>query len=209
MGWQEIDLFGMEASSFSEELHAVIVPLFDEGSKRITAWEQESQELLTKMLDSAKGEESQQDYAHNLADLEKSRNEQRGQVLGAAGLHYLYSTLKSRLKELARYFDQSHPRSVQPYEGKSELDRLRAEFGQRFSIDFEESSLFASIRELALARNAGIHPESLGEYITKVTPPRFYKGGEFYVDRADFMQILDETEKFFDWVVNKMLPLRK
>lgn len=37
MGWQEIDLFGMEASSFSEELHAVIVPLFDEGSKRITA----------------------------------------------------------------------------------------------------------------------------------------------------------------------------
>lgn len=208
MGWRDIDLFEMESSGFSEELHAVIVPLFEEGTKRLADWEKERQDTREKMISEAKDEE-QADYAHNLADLEGWRNEQRGQVLGAAGLHYLYSTLRSGLKQLAHYFDRTHPRSAKSYKGKSELDRLKEEFIQRFGIDFEKSALFLTVRELALARNAGIHPESLREYTKKVALPRFCKGGEFRVEQKPFMEVLDETEKFFAWVLKEMLPLRK
>jgi hypothetical protein len=208
MGWQDIDLFEMESSGFSEELHAVIVPLFEEGTQRLADWEKDRQATREKMICEAKDEE-QADYAHNVADYEGWRNEQRGQVLGAAGLHYLYSTLRSGLKQLARYFDKTHLRSTKPYKGKSELDRLKEEFAQRFGVDFEKSTLFASVRELALARNAGIHPESLSEYTQKVQSPRFCKGGEFNVEPKAFMDVLNETEQFFDWVVKQMLPLRK
>ncbi|SRR6266480_175755 len=208
MGWRDIDLFEMESSGFSEELHAVIVPLFEEGARRLADWERERQETRKKMLSEAK-DEAQADYAHNVADYEGWRNEQRGQVLGAAGLHYLYSTLRSGLKELARYFDKTHPRSAEPYKGRSELDRLKEEFAQRFGIDFEKSTLFAAVRELALARNAGIHPESLSEYKEKVRSPLFCKGGQFSVELKPLMEILNETDQFFGWVVKEMLPLRK
>ncbi len=208
MGWQDIDFFEMEPLWFSEELHSVIVPLFNEGSKRLAEWEKERKESVDKMMSEAK-DDDEQSVAHDLASYEEWRNKQRAQVLGAAGLHYLYSTLKSALKQSARYFDSSHPRSIIGYEGKSELDRLKEEFAQRFGINFEKSHLFSSIRELVLARNAGIHDEAFGEYITNVTRPRFCKGGEFHVDRDGFTQILDETEKFFEWVVKEMLPLRK
>lgn len=140
MGWQDIDLFEMESSGFSEELHAVIVPLFEEGTTRLADWEKERQATREKMISEAKDEE-QADYAHNVADLEGWRNEQRGQVLGVAGLHYLYSTLRSGLKQLARYFDTTHPRSTSPYSGKSELDRSKEEFAQRFGVDFEKSNI--------------------------------------------------------------------
>jgi hypothetical protein len=83
------------------------------------------------------------------------------------------------------------------------------EFAQRFQVDFEKSALFAAVRELALARNAGIHPESLSEYTTNVASPRFCRDGEFYVQRKPFMEVLDETEEFFAWVAKEMLPLRK
>jgi hypothetical protein len=208
MGWQDIDLFEMEASWFSQELHAVIVPLFEEGTKRLAEWEKERQESLGKMISEAK-DSVEESNAHNIAELEEWRIRQRGQILGAAGLHHLYSTLKSSLKELARYFNKSHPRSIQPYQGKSELDRLKEEFKQRFGVDFEKSDLLPAMRELALARNAGIHPESVDEYRKNVKSPRFCKDGEFCVEHKSFMEVLDETEKFFDWVAKEMLPLRK
>jgi hypothetical protein len=97
LDWKDIDLFEMEPSGFSEELHAVIVPLFEEGTKRLDDWEKERQGNREKMISEAKDEE-QIDFAHNLADLVGWRNEQRSKVLGAAGLHYLYSTLRSGLK---------------------------------------------------------------------------------------------------------------
>jgi hypothetical protein len=208
MGWKDIDLFEMEASSFSEQLHSVIVPLFEDGTVILQKWERERRESFEKMIAEAKGEEQGVDFAYNLADLEKWRNMQRSQVLGAAGLHYIYSALKSGLKDLARYFDKTHPRSPNGYKGESELDRLKEEFAQRLQVDFKKSTLFNAMRELALARNAGIHSD-VRDYTAKVASPRFYKGGEFHVDRDGFMWILGETEKFFSWVVEQMLPLRK
>ena len=89
------------------------------------------------------------------------------------------------------------------------MDRLKEEFAQRFGIDFEKSTLFAAVRELALARNAGIHPESLSEYKEKVRSHRFCKGGQFNVELKPFMEILNETDQFFGWVVKEMLPLGK
>jgi hypothetical protein len=35
MNWKDIDFFEMESSAFSQEVHAVIVPLFDQGRKAI------------------------------------------------------------------------------------------------------------------------------------------------------------------------------
>src|SRR5262249_46726804 len=128
-------------------------------------------------------------YAEQLAEFERSRNEQRGQVLGAAALQYLFSTLKAHLNEVARhYFRDSHPRKSGRYSGNGELERLRNEFIERFKIDFASSALYARIEELALARNAGIHPETaLGEYLSKVRSPRFYKDGEFFVESKPFL----------------------
>jgi hypothetical protein len=40
-------------------------------------------------------------------------------------------------------------------------------------------------------------------------PPRFCKGGQFSVELKPFMEILNETDQFFGWVVKEMLPLRK
>lgn len=211
MGWENIDFFELEALSFSEELHKVVVPLFEQGDEMLARWERESRELLKKMLHEAKGDEGEVQTAHALADLEDLHNTQRGQILGAAALHYLFSTLKTRLKELMRYFNQTHPRAPKGYEGKSELDRLRNEYAQRLAIDFENSPLFVSITELALARNAGIHlgVETMAEYAEKVKSPRFCKGGEFYVERQAFLEILGETERFFEWVVETLIPIRK
>ena len=207
MSWQDIDLFEMEASWFSEELHAVVVPLFQEGSKKLAEWEKERRRSLDKVLSEAKDELEQND-AHDIADLEEWRNRQRSQVLGAAVLHHLFSTLKSALKELARYLDKTHPKSA-PYKGKSGLDRLKDEFLQRFGVDFDKSGFFDTIRELALARNAGIHTQSLSEYQAQVKSPRFCRDGEFNVELRPFMEVLDETERFFGWVANEMRPLRK
>jgi hypothetical protein len=35
------------------------------------------------------------------------------------------------------------------------------------------------------------------------------KGGQFSVELKPFMEILNETDQFFGWVVKEMLPLRK
>ena len=211
MSWQNVDLFGLESTWFSEELRTVIVPLFERGDEKLAKWEEGRRESLDKMLLEANHDEAERQNAQALADLEDMHNIQRGQVLGAAALHYLYSTLKTRLKELGRYFDQTHPRAQRGYAGKSELDRLRNEFGERFTIDFTKSPHFLSISELALARNAGIHlsVETMTEYIEKVKAPRFWDGGEFRVRREPFVEVLSEAERFFGWVVESLIPIRK
>jgi hypothetical protein len=211
MGWKDVDFFELEATWFSEELHKVILPLFEEGDERLARWEEERKELLNRTLLEAKDDEAEMQTAHALADLEDSHITQRGQVLGAAALHYLYATLKTRLKELERYFDKTHPGAPVRYKGKSELERLRNEYAQRLAVDFEKSPLFQSIVELALARNAGIHlsVETMTEYVEKVKSPRFCKGREFYVGREGFLEIFSETDRFFRWVVESLIPIRR
>lgn len=208
MSWEAIDLFELEASWFSFELREVIVPLFDQTSKTLAKWEEERKGRLKEMLAGAKNDDEVQ-YAREVANLEERHNVQRGRILGAAELHYLYSTLKERLKELTWWFHKTHPPASAGYQGKSELERLKQEYLGRFGLDLETSPLFGSIVELALARNAGIHPDAMEEYIEKVESPRFSKGGEFFVEHDAFLEILDETEQFFEWVAQALVPLRK
>jgi hypothetical protein len=211
MAWENVDFFELEARWFSDELHNVILPLSEQGYERLEKWGEERGESLKKGLLEAKDDEAEIQTANALADLEEMHNMQRGQVLGAAALHYLYSTLKTRLKELGRYFDKTHPRAPKGYNGKSELDRLSNEYSQRLGVDFQKSPLFDRIKELALARNAGIHlgHETMNEYAEKVETPRFCKDGEFYVKREGFLEILTETDHFFGWVVESLIPIRK
>lgn len=211
MSWQNIDLFELEATWFSEELHKVILILFEQATENLSRWEEERRALLKKMLLEAKDDVAEQQTAHALADLEYGHNMQRDQVLGAAALHYLYSALKGRLKELRRYFDRSHPRAPEGYRGKSEFDRLRNEYSERFGIKFEKSHRFDNITELVLARNAGIHlgVDTMTEYRGRVKSPRFCKGDEFQVPRQAFLEILNETDNFFAWVVDSLIPIRR
>jgi hypothetical protein len=211
MSWKDIDLFEIGLSSFSEELYEVIVPFYEQGSAKLQEWEQQRRELLDKMLNEAKDDEGEVQYANGLVGQIEWRNKQKGQILGAATLHFVYSTLKINLRQLARYFNETHPRTPESYKGKSELDRLREEFAQRFGIDFEKAPFFNSARELALARNAGIHSniETLREYKRQVISPRFCNDGEFCVEREAFYEILGEMEKFFGWAANELLQIRK
>lgn len=210
MAWQDIDLFQLEASSFSLELYQVIVPLFEQGHAMLKAWEDERRASLQGMLDEAKGDDDEERFARGVADEEEWRNFQRSQVLGATGLHYLYSAFKDGLKNLCRYFDKSHARVPGGYKGKHQLEQLREEFLQRFGVDWRNLPHFDSIEELALARNAGIHmgADTLKEYISKIERPRFCKGGEFAVERQSYMEILDEIERFFASVVQELIPIR-
>ena len=211
MSWQNVDLFELEATWFSEELHKVIRPLFEQGHEMLAKWDEDRKKSLREDLINAGDDESERQTASWLADLEDEHNRQRGQVLGAAALHYVYSTLKTRLRELARYFDKTHPRSPKGYQGKSDLDRMRNEYIQRFAVDFENSPFFEHITELALARNAGVHlgVDTMEEYIEKVERPRFCDGEEFYVSRAAFLEVLSEADQFFNWVVQALLPIRR
>ena len=78
-------------------------------------------------------------------------------------------------------------------------------------VDFAKSPIFERVTELALARNAGIHLglETMNEYEKKVKSPRFCKNGEFYVAREAILEILSETDHFFGWVVESLVPIRK
>jgi hypothetical protein len=187
------------------------LPLFEQGDSRLAKWHLERSDVLKKRLVEAKDDDDEIQTAHALSDLEDSHNAQRAQVLGAAALHYVYSTLKTRLKELVRYFNQTHPRAPEGYKGKSQLERLSNEYAQWLAVGFEKSPLFQSITELALARNAGIHlgGETMTEYVEKVKAPRFCKGGEFYVGREAFLEILSETDRFFGWVVESLVSIRQ
>ena len=206
MSWQSIDLFFVEAWEFSDELWGVVWPIFEGGRKVVADWEKQHETSRKEMLEQATEDHEVQD-ARTLAYLEEQRIDQRSQAIGAAVLHCAYEIFKDRLRGISRWFDKSHP-GIGGYQGRSEIHRLAAEYLGRFGVDFEKSPFFSGIRELALARNAGIHSD-VQTYLAEVPNPRFMKNGGFSVEETALKEVLNETDSFVGWVVSELSAIRK
>jgi hypothetical protein len=192
---------------FRIEIDRVVRPFFKEGEDRIGDAANQIDLETNKLLTEAK-DEDEAVTAWQLRDYEQSFLEKRRDLLAAAVLHYVYESMKLRLREIARYFKTSHP-AKPPYNGKSELHRIKEEFSARFKVDFDKfPSNFEKIEELALARNAAIH-ESFEEYRQTVVSPRFIKNGQFYVEEENLEELISDVDGFVQWVVDEMKPIRK
>lgn len=206
MSWQSIDFFQLEPSWFAEEIHKVVPGFFADGQHSIELVHKEIEAEVQKVRAEAK-DEGEASYASDLRDHELSLLEKRKTLLGAAALHYMYESLKIKLAEIVRYFDSSHPPNP-PYNGKSELLRLKHEFLKRFALDFEAfPGGFWKIEELALARNGLIHSD-LGDYFEKIKKPRIIqRNGEFAADRLD--ELIGDVVDFVSWTVQELQGIRK
>jgi hypothetical protein len=71
---------------------------------------------------------------------------------------------------------------------------------------------FERIRELVLARNAGIHRENektLHKYLLKVENPRFIDDEDrFFVTKGGLVVAIGECEQFVNWVVSEIRKRR-
>jgi hypothetical protein len=200
------DFFSLEPSWFAEEVHKVVPGFLRDAQESVSQVETQIEAEVSRILSGAEGEEDVW-FANNLRNHEMTILEKRKGLLGAAALNYLYGSLKLKLREIASYFDKSHPRDKE-YSGKSELERLTDEFRKRFNLDFETfPGGFSKVQELALARNALVH-DDFGDYLAKVPQPRIIQSdGQFPVDLVE--EIIGDTVQFVGWTVEELLKVRK
>ncbi len=211
MAWIDFDWLDFERDEFKGSVRTVIVEVFEKGIERLEHLWKEQNQKLTEEAEQAKGEEDR-DIAWHLVSWEEYLHQQRQQALGSLALDWLMSSLHGRLNELKKYFDKSHP-AAPPYKGDGWLSKMRQEYLSRFGIDFSRSERFATMEELVLARNAGIHrdnPGVIAEYRKKVREPGFIdSNGEFEVTRGKFQQVVSDAEDFVGWVVDELKSLRE
>lgn len=211
MSWQNIDFLAFEAVEFEMDVDAVIVRLLETTREKIAELWENRQEELGKQIAEAKTEV---DEATTWADrdYEEWMHIQRNQALGSLALDLLASRLKTSLRDATRFFSSSHP-AKNKYRGDGWLDKVRNEYKDRFNIDFEKLTAFASVRELVLARNAGIHRENgdiVSEYRKKVACPQFLNAdAQFSVELDEFKNFSAEIKRFVKSVVEELKKVKK
>jgi hypothetical protein len=110
---------------------------------------------------------------HNYKDfLHEEFRDQRA-ALALMTLSVLAKSLVLQLKQTAHGLNRNFPRQGD-FKGKSELDRLAAEYQQRFGIVLDELAHFGTVREVVLARNSIFHGAGSpsGDYLEQ-TKARF------------------------------------
>jgi hypothetical protein len=160
-----------------------------------------------------RADESEVEIACQEKDGEEDRHRQRIQGVGALALDWLMSSLKGALQSAKGHLDKSHPaKSKGSKEEESWLDQVYREYKDR-KIDFRTGPVpFERIRELVLARNAGIHRENekaLHKYLLKVKNPRFVDDEDkFFVTKDALIVAIGECEQFVKWVVSEIRKRR-
>lgn len=208
MTWQDFDIFELEKEGFSRSFRELVLPIFQDSEasfdKRSDEIEANFKKATSKVTNEAEMEE-----AGAWADYQKHVLGQQKEVVGAALLNVVCSALRASLDSMSRYFAASHPRG--DYGGRGWLENRRAEFKSRFGIDFNASPTdFTRIRELILARNAGVHnaPGTLREYEKNIPAPRFIANRSLVLREESLVASFEDANKFVQWVWGELKQIR-
>lgn len=216
MGWEQFNLNLMESADFSITAENVILRVFDSASNALDEeWKRDAEDYDKRIAKAYKVDESEGGYLSQERDWEEDLYRQRKQGIGALALDWLMCSLRLALHSAKNYLNTTHPAKPK-YEGGNWLDKLAAEYQQRFGIEFEKGPvLFDRIRELALARNAGIHRDqgNLATYLKLIEKTAFVdEEDRFFVTREALVQIIKDCDQFLKWTVTeieKLGPIRK
>jgi hypothetical protein len=206
------DLYPLQSDDFSMDARNLIIPVFDTSQlaldKEWTEYEKRFHEYISKL-----GLEEEVLMADQERDWEEELHRQRLQGIGSMALDWLMCSLQLNLNGAKRYFDKTHPGRGEYKSKNGWLGKVRKDYGERFKIEFEAGPVpFIRIRELVLARNAGVHrePEDLECYLEKVKDPRFVDDEDrFSVTRDALLLTVADCEQFLSWVVSELRKLRK
>jgi len=218
MGWEGFNLGLMEGADFSIKAKHLVLEVFDQANEGLSRGFKTYSEATNKQISEAykMGDVAAGDIMSQEKYWESGLHQQRLASIGVLALDWLMSSLKGALQGASNYLNASHP-GKGPYKGDGWLAKLQGEYYERFGIDFTRGPVdVCHIQELVLARNAGIHRDLEGpleEYLAKVNRPSFIESGEdgkefVFVTRNALVAIIDDAEKFVDWVVSEIEKLR-
>lgn len=210
------DLFpdlGPTDSFFSHDARHLILKVFVTASGTLDDEWKRYVKTFEEYISEPRADESEVGIAYSEKDWEEDQHRQRMQGVGALALDWLMSSLKGSLISAKRHLDKS-PRVKSKGSNKEEswLDVVSREY-KDWKINFRTGPVpFELIRELVLARNAGIHREdekTLHKYLLKVENPRFVDDEDrFFVTKDALVVLIGECEQFVKWVVSEIQKLR-
>ncbi len=212
MSWLDFHPLDSESLGFSTDANELVLTVFLLTTEKLADhWKEYNKEFDERMA-KIKGQD-EDDSESNIASQEfyweEGLHRQRIQGAGALALDWLMYSVKDTLQRTKEYFDKSHPPKPN-YPGPSWLDKATNEYKERFGIHFTKGPAdFARIRELALARNAGIHRDqgNLNAYLKLIAKPRFVRADEFYVAKDALQATIADATKFIDWVMEELKKL--
>jgi len=211
MDWFEWQDVAAQAWDF-HDIDSIATPLYVAASQKLDELEGKfQQEAIAR-----RGEAKTDDEYHMACEDEEWEARlhlRKKQALGALALHLLQLSLRQRLDRAKGYFDATHPHGRGYKAKKGRLNQLKAEYKDRFKVNFNDSPVpYSRIEELVLARNAGIHADSPGtfhNYLNKIPSPRFVNDdGEFSVDGANYQCAVRDVKDFTKWVISELRKLR-
>lgn len=218
MGWETFNLGLMEASDFSLKTKNLILPVFDNATNALNdGWKKYDETFKKQITEAYKRDESEGGMMSQEREWEEDLHRQRLQGVGALALDWLMSSVQVALRGTKNYLDKTHP-AKPPYNNNDEgwLGYAADEYQKRFGLDFKSGPVpFERIRELVLARNAGIHREDKGNletYLKKIKNPVFVDYGYeeyFFVTRDALVGMVADCEKFIEWIVHEVEKQKK
>jgi hypothetical protein len=147
--------------------------------------------------------------SQDIINYEESRWTEQREALAGMALALLGSVTKSFLDLQKQRTDKTHPANPAGYSGKSELHRLVSEFKSRFGVDLGQLPYFATVREVALARNCCLHNEGALTHDYRSTEQRLVEGNKINLTPETLDMLIEELSAFGDSLNQKMREIRR
>ncbi len=208
---------------FSLDAENLILRVFDTATNALDDEWRRYLEAFKKEIANAR-DEGDIGYASSDRDWEERTFWQKRQAVGVLALDWLKSSLQTALHRTKTYLDKTHPPKPRGYKTKRGwFAEISKDYRERFNIDLSTGTSFERVRELVLARNAGVHrddPDFLKRDPLKKYPananvkqPRFIDVGDdgeerFFVTRDALVAVIKDCEAFLKWVVSEVKRLR-